>query len=162
MSLKTLAMAVLSRDAQRDAAGMTAEIHSGMSGTAVGRHHVIQAWAEALATLDHAEPPPTFAVGPGRWRSGVIQSRRLVVAGWAAQLHGLGWTETDLFGCSASAPAQRHDLSGLGLHIQDLELRCADGRRAVLVGQRGTQFSFERIESAEPRLPLWAFARGAA
>jgi len=165
MSLKTLAMAVLSRDAQRDAGGMTAVSLPETGGTGVGRSEgtparSTEAWTEALAHLDLTAPPPAFVVAPSRWRSGIIQARRLVTTGWAARLEELGWTETDLFGCSASAPAQRHDLSGLAMHMQDLDVRCADDRRVVLVGRRGTRFSFERINSPEPRLPLWAYVAG--
>lgn len=162
MSLKSLAMAVLSRDAQRDVGGTEAVNPVETGGTEVGRpggtaRSASEAWGETLARLDLTGCPPAFAIVPARWRSGVIQARRLVATGWAGQLLELGWTETDLFGCSASTPAQRHDLSGLAMHMQDLDVRCADNRRVVLVG-RHSRFSFERINSTEPRLPLWAYA----
>lgn len=160
MSLKTLAMAVLTRDAQRDARGTEAITLPEMGGTDVGRPRgtPAAAWAKALDRLNLSEVPAAFAIAPLRWRSGVIQARRLLATGWAAQLHEMGWADTDLFGCSESAPALRHDLSGLAMHMQDLDVRCADSRRAILTGPRA-RFSFGRINTTEPRLPLWAYAR---
>jgi len=157
-SLKSLALAVLARDAHRDASGMTAILAPADSGTKVGRSHgkaLADTW---LCELDHLPldvVPVLFEAHPSQWRSAVVQARRLVDAGWAERLHDLGWSELDLFGCSAGAPAQRTDLQGLAFRIEGMDLRCADHSYVGLVSAQGARFTHRRLERSEPRVPLW-------
>ena len=88
---------------------------------------VPQAWAEALARLDPAEPPAGVPLED--WKRVIDAGCRLVDDGWHKQANALGWGPLELFGCDRTYPV-RPEAKGLLWRLGEL---CRDSDDTHLV-----------------------------
>jgi hypothetical protein len=98
-------------------------------------------WAQGFARLCIMARPA--GVPLSQWRL-VVNAGGTFINRWAARAAALGWGTESIFGCSADAPAARHDLQGLVWLIGEGELFALTDSTATIRTTNGSRLTYRR------------------
>jgi hypothetical protein len=111
-------------------------------------------WAEALARLDPACPPPC-EIPPTRWLRFIDDCGRFLDDGWAARAEALGWGPLELFGCDRIKPFARLDRAGLLWLIDGRKLLALTADTAAIATHSGGKLTYYRRQLETGRVLAW-------
>ena len=111
-------------------------------------------WAEALARLDPARPPPCD-ISPSRWLRFIDDCGRFIDDGWAARAEALGWGPLDLFGCNRDKPFARISQAGLLWLLEGRKLLALTADTAAIATQSGGKLTLYRRQLETGGVLAW-------
>jgi hypothetical protein len=102
--------------------------------------------------------PPPSGFSPERWQR-IIAAARIFLDRWAADAIRCGWSDLDVFGCHADAPAARFDAMGLVMLLDRRQVVAIDELGADLVTASGARQRFRRRLMPPGTIRLWELTR---
>lgn len=109
-------------------------------------------WQRGIALLRELQSP---APVQDRWPELVTDSERLL-NDWGATAAALGWTETDLWGCSPGF-ARRLDRDGLAMLLRGRQVIAITESTATIPNPLGIANTYRRVAMPEA-VPMWRAA----
>jgi hypothetical protein len=109
-------------------------------------------WQRGIALLRELQPP---APVQDRWPELITDSERLLNE-WGATAAALGWTETDLWGCSPGF-ARRLDRDGLAMLLRGRQVIAMTESTATIPNPLGIANTYRRVPMPEA-VPMWRAA----
>jgi hypothetical protein len=114
--------------------------------------YVPASWQRGIAMLRHLRPPEPVQ---DRWRELVADAERLL-NDWGGTAAALGWTETDLWGCSPGF-ARRLDRDGLALLLRGRPVIAMTESTATISNPLGSANTYRRVAMPDA-VPIWRAA----
>lgn len=108
-------------------------------------------WREGVGRVQAMPPPAGFPVE--RWRQ-VQQDAARLLAEHGAEMHGLGWTATDLFGVHPAVPGVAISCVGLAVVLGGARVVEVTPDYATFVRPSGARLTYQRRPASEA-VPLW-------
>lgn len=108
-------------------------------------------WRTGVSRVQAMPPPIGFP--PERWRQ-VQQDTARLLDEHGGELHGLGWSATDLFGVHPAVPGVAVCCAGLAVVLGGARVVEATPEQAVFVRPNGARLTYRRAPSSEA-VPLW-------
>jgi hypothetical protein len=119
-------------------------------------HDSLEAWRQALASLDPRRPPGDV---PGnRWLEFLEDAHRFLQGRWVTSALELGWEAEDFFGCDPSKPYARIDRLGLVWLLRGRPITAMTADKAAFSTTSGRALTYHRQGSVRERSLPWKLA----